>query len=1053
MKTSRKIINTPIIVSIILILTIVLLTIGYSVFSAELGITSVAPVIRAYKLVRINGVSSNSQMVSDLNYSHKSIVNTIAIPAGDSVTYSVTVTNLGNVPVAVSSVSFVSGDGTPISNLTSNINSSNYVKICDNNNNCTNSVSKTFDITITNTGNTTISSNLDVILYFTEVYNINYNNGKIDEVLAGSNYSHIFDTNPPVALIVNGSNSGYTYQNNTINITNITSDINLFRAYNVILNEEVIDTVLANSNYTKTFTKDIPKTLAVQGTYDTYSYNNYTLTVNNVGSNLTLIPTYGKIEITNVTYISSTNVERHEPPTFDGMSATFDIKFKKQEGSGTDDFNITYEIELTNDYVKDYIFRGFDFNPIIHSAASSDTAIMHLEATGVTEGEVIPPGTVKTFRVTLWLETNNVNGSFTVEGEGGVDTTEQGQTETGDITATVTQTDDDLTGSNDMIPITISITNSYPTEKEFELLSTNSNLKLVDSSGSPLTSYTISAGTTGTYTVYIKKQANAAFLQATASTNIIISPVGLANINADELTFDVDVFDGTDNDKVIVSSATISMNRTSASSPPTVGQINVSWSRDDEGGTPVRDYGVRLYNASTGSFITEVHTNSGATTCQFTGQGNGTYYVIIYGVDENTSGSEDVGSATIGPGYATRSQDVSFTWTYPVNLTGLSGFSNVSGASIANVEDKYTVTMTTSGSYTVPENFTVSMGGRTLTNNTDYTVTRTNSNRSGTVTINRVTGSIRISGTAVENTGSCLIQGTKVLLANGKYKNVESIGYDDLLMVYNHETGKFVYEYPIWLKNSKTVDEYQETTFSDGSVLKTRDIHGVFSLDLNRFVSVTNKEEFHVGTKIAKINKDRTGFDTITVTKIETKHEQVNYYHIVSSIYFNIIANDIFVSDGHVNLLNRYGFTDNMVWNKDTLAYARQDVYTYEELKDYLPLHLFKGTLAEEAKILALAGYDLSEFTHFIQEITDPDMMKSPMQQFGKNVWMVTTSLDNVTDLNKHEFLRYEGSSYTLPKVNNKNFIGWYNYTDNQIYQPGDVLTVYHGMHFEAIYK
>ena len=66
---------------------------------------------------------------------------------------------------------------------------------------------------------------------------------------------------------------------------------------------------------------------------------------------------------------------------------------------------------------------------------------------------------------------------------------------------------------------------------------------------------------------------------------------------------------------------------------------------------------------------------------------------------------------------------------------------------------------------------------------------------------------------------------------------------------------------------------------------------------------------------------------------------------------------------------------------------------------------------------------------------------------------MVTTSLDKVNEFNKNEYLKEEGSSYTLPKVNKKNFVGWLNYSDNKVYYPGDKITVYHGMHFKDIYK
>ena len=81
------------------------------------------------------------------------------------------------------------------------------------------------------------------------------------------------------------------------------------------------------------------------------------------------------------------------------------------------------------------------------------------------------------------------------------------------------------------------------------------------------------------------------------------------------------------------------------------------------------------------------------------------------------------------------------------------------------------------------------------------------------------------------------------------------------------------------------------------------------------------------------------------------------------------------------------------------------------------------------------------------------EMLKSPIKNNGKNMWMVTTSLDKVNEFNKKEFLREEGSIYTLPKVNRKNFAGWLNYADNKVYKPGDKVEVFYGMHFEALYK
>ena len=70
----------------------------------------------------------------------------------------------------------------------------------------------------------------------------------------------------------------------------------------------------------------------------------------------------------------------------------------------------------------------------------------------------------------------------------------------------------------------------------------------------------------------------------------------------------------------------------------------------------------------------------------------------------------------------------------------------------------------------------------------------------------------------------------------------------------------------------------------------------------------------------------------------------------------------------------------------------------------------------------------------------------------GTNLWMVTTSDDIV--INKKDFLRRQGSYYTLPNPKNiSNFIEWYNTGDGKMYNPKDNLRIVYGMHFIAQYK
>ena len=1067
-KNKKQINNKLSIIAIIMLVVTLLLTISYAAFSDQFTITNIIAHVRVDKVVRINGVTTGSGSVSNLDYDSDSILNTVSIPAGESVTYSVTATNLGNVPVAVSNVSFTGGNGT-VSNLTSNISPSSYEKICDTNDVCTNGVSKTFNITITNTSSSMISTNLDVNLTFTEVYDISYEGSKIGEALAGSNFSKAFDSPAPAKLAkISGTCTSFDYSNNTLTVTNVESDLNFTEAHTITYNGVAQGYVNDGGTYTYTFNSEWPATVTKDsGTADSLTYQNHTITLTNVRSDISLTGIIGKVEITSIQYIenSAKNVLTHSNPTFHDMDANFSVTFERPEGSTETDFEISYQVTISNTHYNDYIFRGLDFHPTITASAGSDTATLELIPTGIANGDVIESDTTKTFTVKLKLTPSNPDGSYGTTGQTEVDTTPDTEEETGTITATINPTTGDLRSqdglNNSLAQFTLSVTSTYPSDKEFRLSLSNSNLEVVDSSGNAIGNLTIHGESTEQYTIYIKGVTGATFQQNTTTTNLYLGIPGSANILVDGLTLNVNIYNVPDTTPITVGNVQISMHRDTQNAAPTEGQIDVTWDRIDKGGDPVTDYYIQLYNSSNTLVSTGHITVAAPREYSFTGVADGTYKVVVYGVDAhpNSGASYASASTTTADGYASASSQTPFEWRFNVTVSAPNLAVTGNGTDVAKLKQNHTVTVTASGqdnngnTYIVSNTVEVKMGGQTLTAGTNggYTFERSNNNTVGTFVIKNVTGNIEVTASR-DTDGTCLIAGTKILLANGKYKNVENIGYDDLILAYNHETGELVPEYPIWIKESKTTNRYQETTFSDGSILKTFGIHAMFETELNRFVDVTNREEFHVGSKVAKLKDNQSGFTTVTVTKIENIKEPVNYYHVVSTIYFNNIANGLFVSDGHVQLLNRYGFTDNMIWNKEVRDYARQEVYSYEELQDVLPRHLFEGTLAEEAKILTQSGYGLEEFRLFIEFIAG-DMMKTPIQKLGRNVWMVTTSEDNVTDLNKSNYLQYEGTEFTLPKSKKNNLIGWLNTSDNKIYSPGDSITIYHGTHFEAVYK
>ena len=1052
------------IVTLVVLFTIMFLSVGYSALVANFTITGIVTKIRPNKVVRVTNVATSSPTVSDLDYNVSSIISTVNIPAGGTVTYNVTVTNLGNVPVALSGVSFSDGTNN-LTNLSTTINSQNYVIIC-NGNNCTGPVSKDVTITVTNNGSSTITGNLISDLTFQTIYTITYDGNKIGEALSGSNFTYTFSANPPTRVkLTSGTYGSYTYNNNVLQINNVTSDIVASKAYTITYNAEIQGDVVHGGTYTYTFTSLWPKTITIDnGTYGNMTYTNDILTITNVTSNIECTGTPGEIFISSITYDStnSVNVLRQTTPVPNGMSANFDVTYQRDANATTNDFKAVYNITLNNEYYSNYIFNGFDFNPTI-TANSGDSAYIEPELIGVTQGESIPARTTKSFQLVLNLIANNPNGTYGASGNAEGETTEP-TVETGTLEATITPNGGDLRSPNTRVAFTVAVENTYSSAKEYRLLSSSSNFKLVDGNGNDLTTFTIQGESTDSFTVYVVTSSNAMFNSSTATTNIFLATDGAANSLISTLTFNVDVSAGVDTTPPTISSASIAMVTESPNTYPTVGALRVTWSgQDNQGGSGIDFFTIKLYNTSTG-FVDSTTAAHNETSTIFRGPSgglaDGTYYAVVYAEDNyHNSGAQYESQAATSP-HAAKTSETAFQWRFNVDTSGLSKLE--CDTTVAYLNQTYVCNMTPTGTTMngdrVPETNTgmnsVYMGTTQLTTNSSntsyYTYTR-NSGTSATVRVYNVTNNLRLNATAGN---SCLVEGTKILLANGKYKNIENIDYDDLLLVHNYETGELTKEYPIWIEQEKSIKIYQKNTFSDGTILKTVGWHGLFSTELNRFVSVDNKEEFHIGTKIAKLNKDRNGYDIVTVTNIEYITEVVNYYHVVSTRYYNIIANDLLTTDGTVALSNIYGFDKDITWPKEIRNNAMKDVYTYDDLKDAIPYYMFKGLRAEEGKFLSNYGLDLNTFKYYLSNNqNNPYMVKQPIQYYGKNMWMVSTSEDNITSLNKANYLRQEGSTYTLPNSKKGKNISWYNTADGKTYHPGDKITIDHSMYFEAIYK
>ncbi len=731
----------------------------------------------------------------------------------------------------------------------------------------------------------------------------------------------------------------------------------------------------------------------------------------------------GIVEITNVQLIDSSNVKSNNT-TYEGTNIKLDLSFNN---NGQDaEYYATYEVTMENNSFYYYEFTSTNLDSNID--ATSSNVKVSFQLLNMSEGDTIKSGQTKTFQVKIIATLlDEVEGDINVQGDL---TNDLEQENVGSLIGSLTgNTSGDLTGTGKSARFNAELVNTFEYNKNFTLsLSNSSHFNITNCNGNDLGTMTINSNSTNNYNFCVERKSNVEFATSPQQVSVILKSANVPDTSIGTISLAVDINQAIDDHEApIISNVTVNKHTQK-------GSVTLSWDGNDD--NSIENYKILVYEKQNGSYLSPTTITTQVNNYTFDNINETTYYFVVYGIDEleNTATQEEIDSATTSSGHASKTNEVSFRWTYNVDTSGLDGITS-NGASTVLEGATYTTTLRASTLRELPSSIEIKMGGVTLTQGSQYSY---NSNN-GSVSIPNVTGDISISG----RSEGCLVEGTKILLANGKTKKIENITYKDLLKVWSYDEGKMSYEYPIWIEKKRKSNKYIEITFEDNTNLKIVSKHGLYSIKEKRFIS-TADENFKVGIVVAKIKNNK--IKPLRVIKIEEKEETVNYYHIVSTRYYNVIANNILTTDDEVTLSNLYQFDDNIKWiDRKEVLKDKNNSYNYSDFKDTVPYYLYKGLRVGEIKYLINQGYlTKNDFINYLaNNQMNLNMYKKPITKKNTRYWMVTTSLDKVKK--KDKYLKKEGSLYKLPKAKTKCF---YNTADDKCYKPGDKVKVYTGMHF-----
>lgn len=231
---------------------------------------------------------------------------------------------------------------------------------------------------------------------------------------------------------------------------------------------------------------------------------------------------------------------------------------------------------------------------------------------------------------------------------------------------------------------------------------------------------------------------------------------------------------------------------------------------------------------------------------------------------------------------------------------------------------------------------------------------------SGTTSVDDYTFSGASEITITVSSKSCIAAGTLITLADGTQKKVEDILESDVLLVFDHEIGKFV-EAPILFIERDGWADYNiiNLKFSDGRVTRLIYEHALFDITLNKYVYITenNLTEF-IGHEFAVIDTDE--ISTVTLTEAFITTEYTGCFSLVTAYHLNYFIDGLFSIPGGIDgLFNIFEYGDGLKYNEEKMQadIDKYGLYSYEDFAEYLPEELYNAFPAPYFKVSVGKGY------------------------------------------------------------------------------------------------
>ena len=204
--------------------------------------------------------------------------------------------------------------------------------------------------------------------------------------------------------------------------------------------------------------------------------------------------------------------------------------------------------------------------------------------------------------------------------------------------------------------------------------------------------------------------------------------------------------------------------------------------------------------------------------------------------------------------------------------------------------------------------------------------------------------------------GGCVTPDTLITLADGTQVRVDSLTGNEMLLVWNHQTGKLEMAPVAYIVSHNGVVSMREVIrliFANGNEVKIVEEHVFYDVTLGKYVAITSENaEFFQGHTFLALSEDGTELQEVELVSVVREMRETAVYEVVTYQHLTCFTEGILSASAYLDpLLNIFAI------DEETFAYdaeqLQKDIETYG-LYTYAD---FEGLITEEAFVLYNAAY------------------------------------------------------------------------------------------------